>query len=124
MSHYYGDIVRRLFLIAAFVMAATLPYFSPLIGKPLLMSIVGILVLAVAAGLTSPAYSLSSILNALVAIGAVVVFETYAVQRFSEFGTDVFFLINQALALIFLVAFYFGMKTLRSAAHTTRASDR
>jgi hypothetical protein len=124
MSHYYGDIVRRLFLIAAFVMAATLPYFSPLIDKPLLMSIVGILVLAVAAGLSSPAYSLTSLLNALVALGAMVVFETYAVQSFTESGTDVFFLINQGLALIFLVAFYFGIKTLRSAPLTTRASDR
>lgn len=113
LSHYYGDRVRQLFLAAAFMMAATLPYFSPEIDQPLLMSIMGILVLAIAAGLTSPTYVSSALLNVLVAFAGLFVFESYATSRYQLEGADIFFWANQALALIFLFAFYFGLKTFR-----------
>lgn len=111
--HYYGDIVRRLFIASAFIMAATLPFFSANIEQPILMSIMGILVLGVAAGLTSPSYASSAIINVLIAIVSVAVFEGYAVVEYKLHGANIFFIANQTMALIFLSALYYGVKTIR-----------
>ncbi len=113
MIHYYGDIIRRLFIIGALVMAATLPFFSPIIDKPILFSIMAILVLSVAAGLTSPTSPASALLNTFITLAGVVVFESYAVSQHKIGGIDKFFVLNQLLALIFIVALYYSIKTLR-----------
>jgi hypothetical protein len=114
IRHYYGDSVRKLFVAGALIMAAMLPFFSARVHEPVTLSIIGILVLSVAAGLTSPKQPLTALLDMLIALAAVVIFERYAVGLYSEGeGTSLFFLINQTLAVIFLSALYFATKTLR-----------
>jgi hypothetical protein len=114
ISHYYGDNVRKLFVAGAIIMTAMLPFFSARVSEPVTLSIIGILVLGVAAGLTSPKQPLTAMLDMLIALAAVVIFERYAVRLYGEGeGTSLFFLINQTLSIIFLIALYFATKTLR-----------
>ena len=112
--HYYGDTVRRLFVLAALVMVVTLPFFMKQIGQPLIITIGAILITGVAAGLTSPRHSWTAIFNIFVAVGGVVTFEWRAVDWYSHTGdADGFFWTTQFLAVIFLLALYFGLKTVR-----------
>ncbi len=112
--HYYGDAVRRLFLAGAVLMAATLPFFSGDIYEPLPLSLSIIIILIIAAGFTSPRYFLSAAVNVIISAGAVLIFEWYAVQSYIRFGgADNFFWTNQILSLIFLIALYYGVKTVR-----------
>ena len=73
--HYYGDIIRKLFMAAALTMALTLPFFAHIIPGPLAASIFAITVLAIVAGLTNPQHFWVSLLDAGVAIFGVGIFE-------------------------------------------------
>ncbi|MEK7094472.1 MAG: hypothetical protein AAB903_03995 [Patescibacteria group bacterium] len=112
--HYYGDTVRRLFVLAALVMVVTLPFFVKQIEQPLIVTIGAILIIGVAAGLTSPRNPWTAMFNILVAVGGVIAFEWRAVEWYARSGdADSFFWITQLLAVIFLLALYFGLKTMR-----------
>lgn len=111
---YHGDSVRSLFLVAAFIMTALLPLFAVRIEESVVFSVSCIIILSVAAGLTSPKQKLSGYLNAIIALGGVIVFETRAVALFTQYQqSDFFFVTNQILALIFVASLYFAIKTLR-----------
>lgn len=113
ISHYYGDIIRRLFLGAAALMLITLPFLQNFIPYPVFVSSLAVLILTLCAGLIAPERNWVIFLNVLASGAGVLVFEYYAVTSYS---TDVwFFLTNQALAIIFLVAFYYAVKTARGA---------
>lgn len=115
LRHYYGDIVRYLFLAAAVLMIITLPLFQDYIAVPLIISIIGIAVLGLAAGLTNPRQKLSAMINLIIALGGFLIFGYVAVDSFGTTGVDdKFLLTNIILALIFIFALYFSMKTLRA----------
>jgi hypothetical protein len=114
MLHYYGDVVRRLFLVGAFIMALSLPFFWEDISLPLYITIFAVIVVDIAAGVTTPAKFWSSVLNLLVSILAVISFEYYAVRSYTNIREEAyFFLTNQVLAIIFLLALYYSVKTVR-----------
>lgn len=114
MTHYYGDAVRKLFLGGAVLMLVTLPFFWNLISVPITASITIILLIGVAAGLMNPKILWVAILNTVIAAGAFVAFEYYAVDTYIKYSsTHWLFWIDQLLALDFLVAVYFGVKTVR-----------
>lgn len=118
ISHYYGDVVRKLFILAAVVMIGGLPFFINQIDQPLPVALVAIILIGAAAGLTSPRHSWTAVMNVIVAVSGVVIFERYAVDWHSSYGVaDNFFWINQLLAVIFLFALYFSLKTLRRVGH-------
>ena len=112
--HYYGDTVRRLFVLAALVMVITLPFFTDKIPEPLPVALIAILITGAAAGLTSPRESWTAVTNVLIAVGGVLVFEWHAVQWYSRYQlANNYFWTNQLLAVIFLLALYFSFKTAR-----------
>ena len=114
--HYYGDTVRQLFVLAALVMVVSLPFFTEEIGQPLIISLVAILLVGMAAGLTSPRHTWTATFNVFISIGGFLTFEDYAVDWYSRYGsTGSFFWTNQLLAVIFLLALYFSLKTFRRA---------
>jgi hypothetical protein len=114
ITHYYGDTVRRFFVTGALFMVATLPFVAEYIALPFTLSLVGILIVSVAAGITSPQFVWSAILNIFISLYAVLQFEWYAVHWYWEYGAgNSFFWINQILAVIFLLALYFAVKTFR-----------
>ncbi|MBU6447411.1 hypothetical protein KGQ24_01030 [Patescibacteria group bacterium] len=113
-SHYYGDIVRALFLEAAVIMLVGLPGLTNYLSMPVIFSIVGILILSIAAGITNPKMFWDSAINTTISIGGLAIFETYAVKAYRDFGAaDKFFIVNMLLGLTFLLATYFSVKTFR-----------
>jgi membrane-associated HD superfamily phosphohydrolase len=113
-AHYYGDVVRGLFLGAAIVMlfagftTATLPVSTGL-------TIVWIVILVLIAGLTNPVQRGVQWLNVIVSTIGLLVFGGTALSRYhsptSVFTTGIFIAI---LTLIFLLALYFATRTLRA----------
>ena len=111
-THYYGHIVRRLFIAAGVVMILTLSFFHGSIPVDSYFAILSILTIAIVAGLTGPLQRWSIVLNALVAIASFVTFEENAVYRHQGFAEPLFW-IYQSLALLFFFAFYFAVKSVR-----------
>lgn len=118
-THYYGDSVRQLFFSAAAIMAALLPFVHGRLEVPLGVSIGGILVLIIAAGLTKPKRSYTAILNGGLSLLSAGLFEYYAVGSYQLFTTGkgsiflLLFLANQILTIIFIFALYLSVKTIR-----------
>lgn len=112
--HYYGDEVRVYFIIGAVIMLVTLPVLRDLILVPPTVSLIAILIIAVAAGLTNPKHVWAAIINVAISGVALIMFENYAVNAYSQYGfKHLLFITDQILALNFLAALYFSVKTLR-----------
>lgn len=112
--HYYGDAVRKLFLAAALIMLIGLPLVNDYLTVRTALSVIGILILGLAAGLTNPKQILDGVLNASISTVGLVIFETEAVAAYHQYGIgNILFLINLVLSFIFLLALYYSMKTLR-----------
>lgn len=115
LKHYYGDIVRKLFFAAAVLMLAGLPFFSDRLPVSTVESLVIIVAIGFFAGLTNPVEPFPAIINTLASAIGVVVFEYFAVLTYQlNSASDLLFLADQALAIIFLFALYYGTKTLRA----------
>lgn len=115
LKHYYGDVVRTLFLAAAVIMLLTLPFLDPRLPVPVSLSILAILIIGIIAGVTNPVKKSTAIVNTGISAIALTVFEYYAVKTYlaASFSNLMFF-VNQILALIFLFAIYYSTKTLRA----------
>jgi len=113
-KHYYGDIIRRLLFAAAIVMLISLPLFGNLTSIPVMVSVVSILTVAVSAGLTSPRRKNVMIANLVISMVGVIIFEYETFMlKFTESDSAIFFLVNQGLALVFLISLYYSIKSLR-----------
>ncbi len=112
--HYYGDVVRGLFVLGAILMLLTLPIFSAATPFPAPVSLAIIAVLGLAAGFTSPEHKWTASLNLAIALSGVLGFGYHAVRSYAlRTPADLFFWINQVLALVFLIALYYSAKTAR-----------
>lgn len=118
-EHYYGDNVRQLFFSAASIMAALLPFVNKKLEIPISFSIIGIIILVVAAGLTKPHRAYTATLNVGISLFSAGFFEYCAVIYFNALTPGnwsnffLLFLANQILTIIFIFALYFSVKTLR-----------
>lgn len=116
VAHYYGDEERVLFLLGGVLMLITLPFVHTIVPFSLYISVVTILILSAIAGMTNPQQRWVNMLNTCIALGGTGVFEYYAVTTnwsILTLNTFIFFIANQLLAVIFLLASYFCVKTLR-----------
>ena len=111
--HYYGDRVRQLFFVAAVIMLVGLPFVRDTLALPTYFSVIAILTLDFLAALANPKQRWVNWANTLTAAFAMVIFEFFAVRSY-ESQNAFFLVINQSLALLFLVAVYFNTKTLRN----------
>ena len=118
LNHDHSVVVRRLFMIAGFIMLIFLPHISNFLPVPVFFSVISILALSFMAGFTSFKFTVTVFLDAIFSIIATAVFEYYAVVAHSMSGTmvplNIFFLANQTLAVIFFLASYQSVKTLRA----------
>ncbi|OGF82312.1 hypothetical protein A3B18_03160 [Candidatus Giovannonibacteria bacterium RIFCSPLOWO2_01_FULL_46_13] len=115
-SHYYGDTVRRLLIAGGTIMIVTLPFFGELIPVPLVVSILAIVVVGVVSGLINPRQKWTSTLDFAISIIGFICFEYLAANTYAsdgEYFRSLFFWTNQTLAIIFFIATYYGVKTLR-----------
>lgn len=116
VPHYYGDIVRMLFLAIAIIMFIGLPSLVNYISPPTIISIVAMLILGLLAGLTNPRFKIDALLNTLTSAVGFIIFGMYAVLTYNQYGvTNWFFMYNFLIGFIFLFAVYFSTKTLRGS---------
>lgn len=114
LSHYYGDIVRILFLVSGIIMLVGLPDITGYIRIPVFVSILCILILGIAAGLTNPKQIFNAAINTIIASVGFLVFETYAVITYRDPKANfAYFIANLILGFVFLLATYFSVKTFR-----------
>jgi len=113
--HYYGDVVRICLIVAAFLMLATALVDKELLSFYLGIGVIGIMVLTVLAGLTSPKMITVIYVEAVIAALAFLFFEYAAIAAFREAGTmaDVTFALRQATAVTFLLTLYYSTKSIR-----------
>lgn len=113
-THYYGDTIRGLFMLSGVIMIGTLPFFTNLVPAPSLFSIIALIVLVLLSGLVNPRQKNLILITLLVSIVAFVIFEYHALKAAQSLGVkNPFFVVNEALALIFFSTIYFGTKSLR-----------
>jgi hypothetical protein len=113
-AHYYGDKVRTLLISAAVIMVLTMPFFSELIPKPTFFSILAALIVIILSGLISPRQKIIVLLSLLVSAGGFLAFQYYALGAYQTLGfKSAFFLINELLALLYLISTYFATKSVR-----------
>jgi len=116
--HYYGDSVRLIFLLSGLVMLCSFPFFAPLIGMPVVISILSIICLVILGGLLSPVSKIMFVVSSIVPVAGFVLFEYYAYYTYVTLPANIplhvyFFWVNQFLALMFFFSTYLSIKTLR-----------
>ena len=114
IQHYYGDVVRVMFIAAGLLMLISLPYFTDLnlIPVPLFVAVGAILLVSVLAGVMNPLQPVLMFFNLIVSLSGFAIFESYAVESYLA-NQALFFLVNQLLAALFFFALYYSTKTLR-----------
>lgn len=113
VPHYYGNIVRVIFIISAAYLLFGLPSMTELFQIPVIVSIIGVVVLGAAAGITNPAKKFSLQLNVFISLIFLAGFAYLAWFGYDNgFGMDVQ-IANQIAAVAFLAASYFSIKSLR-----------
>ena len=118
IPHYYGDYVRQIFMLCGAVMLISSPFLSSALPAALPFEIGGALMVAILGALTNPAKQISMLADAIVAVVGVVTYELLALNAYSS-GAMIAFLEREALAIAFLFALYFSVKTLRNMAFHT-----
>lgn len=118
IPHYYGDLVRAMFIVAAVAMLITFPFFTELIAIPTLISPATIIALAIVAGLMNPRQKWVLVFNAVVSVIAFLILEYHAYFAFTQLDRLVtvnvaFFWVSQVLAVLFFFATYLSVKTVR-----------
>lgn len=113
VPHYYGDNVRKLFIIASVMMLVFVPLFGVIAAFVLPLQIVGAMILIVLAALTSPTKELSLVADALAAGAGIVTFEIVAIASYLM-DNIVGFIANEVLSFVFILALYFALKTIRA----------
>lgn len=113
--HYYGDIVRKLFIAAGVILIFTILVDKELLPFNIYFGIVGLLIIVGLAGFTNPKSKMSVIFDAVFSSLMFLTFEFFAVSKYVESYSyfEPVFVFRQLVALIFLVAFYFSIKSIR-----------
>ncbi len=113
IPHYYGDYVRQIFMLCAAIMLIFAPFLAREIPGALVPEIGGAVVIAILGALTNPMRQISMLANAIAAGVGVVTYELLAIAAFTN-GSTIIFMIREAVAIAFLFALYFSIKTLRN----------
>lgn len=115
ITHYYGDNVRKLMLLAAVVLMVTILVDKNLLTFNLRFGVLGILIITILAGFTNPKSRASIVADTIVSGLMFFFFEYFAVSAYTQTDNffDSIFLFRQVTAVIFLVALYFSTKSLR-----------
>lgn len=110
LPQYHGGTVRYLFLGSAILLLFNLPIAQP--GLPTPFSIIGIVVLVVAAGFTNRLRKSVVIVDALLAGIGFFITESIAVVLYRSGEVGRLFLSNLILSILFLFALYFSIRSI------------
>lgn len=116
--HYYGDVVRRLFLGGGVVILATLPFAWTIAPILTLLGALAVVGLVFQAGVTTPSKEWTAYANTIIAGIGLVLFEYSAIFNYIRYeisgSYSALFYLTQILAVIFFFALYFASKTMRA----------
>ena len=113
VPHYYGDVVRQLMLGSAALMLFAAPFYADSLHAELPFEVFGTLILVSLAAFTNP-WNKHVITAAAIANGVgMTIYQTWALYGYGVTGPVVFAL-REMLAILFMFAFYFSIKTLRA----------
>ncbi len=116
IPHYYGNTIRLLFLGSALILLLSAMVDKELFAFYLFIGIFVVLGIVILAGLTSPNTRFSIISDTGISAVLFIFFEYSALMTSPAVNGGAFdavFLLRQLLALIFLLALYFSVKTWR-----------
>lgn len=113
--HLYTRTVRRLLFTAGLLMVVGLPFFAKLVAMPPFIGVLATVAIVTLAGLTNPDMKQIMYLDAISSFFGFLFFEYIAVRHYlSISGVDLLFLFNQTLAVVFFLALFFCIKTIRT----------
>ena len=113
VPHYYGDVVRILMLVGAGSALLVIPFSSGFLHDAFIFDIIIGLAIVASAALTNPHSRMLVTSDALLSALAVVFFEMDAFQNYQA-GELVTFVFYEGIAILFILAFYFSLKTARA----------
>lgn len=113
VPHYHGDAIRQLFIANAALILIGAPFYADTLSAELPFEILGALILAGLAAIVNPHNRLLLFANAIAAGIGLLLYETWALSQY-ETSTWAQFIWRELIALVFLGAFYFSMKTVRA----------
>ncbi len=112
---YFGNQVSRLLLVAGLLIIVTHPFFKSSLSSTFLpITLLSVVVLVFLAGFTSSKYKWIMFVDIGASAVGFIVFSYQAIVTYNNDSTYyAFFLINLVISLLFLFAFYFGVKTIK-----------
>lgn len=117
-SHYYGDVVRRLFTVAAIILGVTTPFVSGILPVPSYVAPLAAVGFIIVAGFTNPKLPWSAPLNFAVSVIGLLLFQYRATIDYltldGSFPRTLLFIAEELLVVVLLIALYFSVKTFRS----------
>lgn len=113
IPHYYGDVVRRIFIAVSALLLVSSPFVSRDVPVVLGIGVAFALILALLAAITNPQKQWSMMANAVAALFGVLLAEVFALAAFSA-DAYVTFVIAEGFVIAFLFALYFSVKTVRA----------
>ena len=121
IPHYYGDITRAIFILAGVIILIGFPAVTKQFNIPVIFAVIAIAVLAIAGGITNPVQYNSLVLSVWVALAGLIVFIYLSWFMREQGAGGIYLASNQLLAVLFLVASYLSIKSLRGYRPNTRA---
>ena len=115
IPHYFGDVVRRLFILNGAIMLLALPFLEGFLPLSTLISTTGIVFLIIFAALTNPMLPWVNKTNVFISAVGLIIFENLAIVSYKIVSFEQT-IIYQVLAGIFFFSLYFGVKTFRAMA--------
>ena len=113
VPHYYGDIARILMLSAAGLALLVVPFSSGFLHDAFVLDIIVGLAIVASAALTNPHSGCVSVCDTILSGFVVILFEIDAFQNYQA-GELVTFVFYEGIAILFVIAFYFSLKTVRA----------
>lgn len=114
IPHYYGDQVRRFFVLGAIYISVAIFFYRDFIDQaPISFIIALVMFIALAAGLTNPKQSFTAMLNMALAAALFALFQYEAVSGYQSNVELALSILRQGAAIIFLVSLYYASKTVR-----------
>jgi len=113
IPHYYGTYVRQLSLCGAALMLMTSPLYAEALRTEIPFEIVAAIIIVGLAAYTNPLKRWIFVADAVFAGSITLVYAYWALYEYQS-SSLLAFVLRIAIAIIFLFAFYFSIKTLRS----------
>lgn len=113
IPHYYGDTMRMYFIGGTALMLLAAPFYTGNIRLEMPFILAGAVCMVVLAALTGPHNRTIMTLNVVGAAVLTIMFGGWALLSYGDISS-LAFVLRDAIALVFLIALYFSLKTLRA----------